>query len=332
MAILVSGVAGFIGYHVAEKLLAHGETVVGIDNLNAYYDVSLKEARLARLLPHENFSFTRLDIADRDALKALFAAHDIDRVIHLAAQAGVRYSIENPDAYVSSNLKGHANMLEMARRHCVRHMVYASSSSVYGGNTTIPFSEDHQTDDPVSFYGATKKSNELLSNSYARLYGLPLTGLRFFTVYGPWGRPDMAYWIFTEKISSGQPIRIFNKGDMGRDFTYVDDIVDGVLRALEKSPVLKKGNFPHRVYNLGNDQPEELMTLVSAIEAKLDISAVKVFEDMQKGDVERTWADISRARSELGYAPKVPLGEGLEKFLDWYVSTWEQACRKTVSQ
>jgi len=332
MAILLSGAAGFIGSHVAHELLARGETVIGIDNLNGYYEVSLKQARLAQLMGHENFKFHKIDIADRQALKTLFAKTHIDRIVHLAAQAGVRYSIENPDVYVSSNLQGHANMLELARRNKIRHMVYASSSSVYGGNTKTPFSETDLTDDPVSFYGATKKSNELLSNSYAHLYRVPLTGLRFFTVYGPWGRPDMAYWIFTQKITSGQPLRIFNKGDMGRDFTYVDDIVDGVLRALDHSPVMDTDGVPHRVYNLGNDSPEELMTMVSLIEEKLGTSAVKVFEEMQKGDVQRTWADISRARKELGYDPKVTLSDGLSKFIDWYVGTWEQAGRKTVSQ
>ena len=332
MAILVSGVAGFIGFHVAQALMARGQTVIGVDNLNDYYEVSLKQARLSRLTGNRQFTFARLDIADRAPLKALFASHRIDRIVHLAAQAGVRYSIENPDVYVASNLMGHANMLEMARRNDVRHMVYASSSSVYGGNTKTPFSEDDLTDDPVSFYGATKKSNELLSNSYARLYGTPLTGLRFFTVYGPWGRPDMAYWIFTEKMSGGQPIRIFNKGDMGRDFTYIDDIVDGVLRALDHSPALTATDVSHKVYNLGNDTPEQLMTLVDLIEAGLGVRAVKVFEEMQKGDVQYTWADISRARTDLGYAPKTPLATGIETFVNWYTGTWEQACRQTVSQ
>ncbi|NHK28456.1 NAD-dependent epimerase/dehydratase family protein [Parvularcula flava] len=332
MAILLSGAAGFIGSHVAQALLARGEAVIGIDNLNGYYDVSLKQARLTQLMGQDGFTFHKIDIADRQALKTLFAKTHIDRIVHLAAQAGVRYSIENPDVYVSSNLQGHANMLELARRNNIRHMVYASSSSVYGGNTKTPFSEDDLTDDPVSFYGATKKSNELLSNSYAHLYRVPLTGLRFFTVYGPWGRPDMAYWIFTEKITSGQPLRIFNKGDMGRDFTYVDDIVDGVIKALDNSPVMTTDGLPHRVYNLGNDSPEELMTMVSLIEEKLGTSAVKVFEEMQKGDVQRTWADISRARKELGYDPKVTLEQGLSQFIDWYVGTWERAGRKTVSQ
>ena len=332
MAILLSGVGGFIGFHVAKHLLARGETVVGVDNLNDYYTVSLKEARLERLMPEKGFTFRKLDIADRQALKNLFRDYKIDRIIHLAAQAGVRYSITNPDVYVSSNLLGHANMLEMARRHEVQHMVYASSSSVYGGNTKTPFSETDMTDDPVSFYGATKKSNELLSNSYARLYRVPLTGLRFFTVYGPWGRPDMAYWIFTEKLTGGQPLRIFNKGDMGRDFTYIDDIVDGVARAMDRSQVLTTDGVPHRVYNLGNDRPEELMTLVNELEAKLGVQGVKVFEEMQKGDVERTWADISRARKELGYEPKTSLGEGLRQFTDWYTNTWERSSQKTVSR
>ena len=318
MAILLTGVAGFIGFHTAAALLARGEDVIGIDNLNDYYDVRLKRGRLKELEDKQNFHFHQLDLGDIDGLKALARDKKIDRIIHLAAQAGVRYSIENPQAYVASILIGHSNILELARQLEVKHMVYASSSSVYGGNRKTPFSEADMTDDPVSFYGATKKSNELLSNSYARLYNIPLTGLRFFTVYGAWGRPDMAYWIFSEKITTGQSIRIFNNGRMGRDFTFVSDAVDGVLAALDKSAVLSGMPVPHRVYNIGNDHPEELMSLVQYVEQGMGQEADKVFEEMQKGDVVHTWADISRAKSELGYAPKVPLKEGIAEFANWY--------------
>ncbi|MEO1311887.1 MAG: NAD-dependent epimerase/dehydratase family protein [Pseudomonadota bacterium] len=315
MTVLVTGAAGFIGAAVSHALLDRGEAVLGVDNLNDYYRRSLKDARLARLEKRAGFSFQKLDLADADALKAAAQAAGVDRIVHLAAQAGVRYSIENPFAYVASNLQGHVSVLELARAIEPSHTVYASSSSVYGGNTKTPFAEDDVTVDPVSLYGATKMSDELLSNSYARLYGTPLTGLRFFTVYGEWGRPDMAYWIFTEKMLRGETIRVFNNGKMGRDFTYIADVVAGILAALD-APA--SGTPPHRVYNIGNDRPEELMTLITSIETALGAEAVKSFEPMQPGDVERTWADITRARSELGYDPKTPLEEGVARFVDWY--------------
>ncbi|MGV6801962.1 MAG: NAD-dependent epimerase/dehydratase family protein [bacterium] len=320
MTILITGVAGFIGSHVAQALLARGERVIGVDNLNDYYSPALKQQRLARLVTQERFAFHQLDIADAPALMAI--SDEVDRIIHLAAQAGVRYSIENPQAYVQSNLVGTSNILELARRLNVTHTVYASSSSVYGGNTKTPFCETDMTDDPVSFYGATKKSNELLANSYARLYKLSLTGLRFFTVHGPMGRPDMAYWLFADAIRSGRPIHIFNQGQMGRDFTYIDDIVCGVVAALDRPASGLGLEVPHRVYNLGNDQPEELMTLVAAVERGMGQAAEKIYEPMQQGDVARTWADIARARKELDYSPTISLEEGVARFCHWFQSEW----------
>jgi UDP-glucuronate 4-epimerase len=314
MRVLVTGAAGFIGAATSASLLARGDTVVGVDNVNDYYPTPLKRARLERLTPHKGFSFHELDIADHAALKRA-GAGGFDLIIHLAAQAGVRYSIENPFAYSRSNLEGHLSVMELGRALNIPHLVYASSSSVYGANKKVPFSEDDRVDHPVSFYGATKRANEAMSVSYARLYSMPMTGLRFFTVYGPWGRPDMAYLIFTEKMLKGEPIEIFNEGRMGRDFTYVDDIVDGVLAAASKPP--GEADAFHRVFNLGNDRPEELMTLVSLLEKELGIEAKKVFKGMQKGDVERTWADISKARALLGYAPKVSLAEGIRRTIEW---------------
>ena len=314
MRILLTGAAGFIGAATAAALIARGDEVVGVDNLNDYYPVALKRARLERLRPAKNFSFREADIADFDAMKRI-ASGAFDAIIHLAAQAGVRYSIENPFAYAHSNLDGHLSMLELGRRLEVSHLVYASSSSVYGANLKTPFAESDRTDAPVSFYGATKKANEAMSASYGRLYSLPLTGLRFFTVYGPWGRPDMAYSIFAEKMLKGEPIEIFNEGRMGRDFTYIDDIVAGVLAAAARPPGPQDAF--HRIFNLGNDRPEELMTLVSLIEKELGIGAKKIFRGMQKGDVERTWADISKARHLLGYDPKTPLSEGVAKTMAW---------------
>ena len=315
MAVLVTGAAGFIGFHTIKALLDRGEEVIGVDNVNSYYGLGLKQARLDELSGRTGFTFIQGDIAE-DVFDHLPVKPD--RIIHLAAQAGVRYSIENPSAYVHSNLQGHARVLELARQAEVKKTVYASSSSIYGGNTQIPFSETDRTDDPVSFYGATKKSNELLSHSYARLYGLDLTGLRFFTVYGPWGRPDMAYWIFTDKVMGDEPIRVFNQGRMGRDFTYIDDCVAGILSALDTPAIPDERGIPHRVYNLGNDSPEELMTMIALIEKHAGKEAVKNFEPMQPGDVERTWANIDRARKELGYAPGTSLDEGLEKFVSWF--------------
>lgn len=315
MAILVTGAAGFIGYHVSKALLERGESVIGVDNLNDYYPQSLKQARLKQLEPLSGFTFHEADIADYENLSALLDGAGVTTAIHLAAQAGVRYSIENPFAYSRSNLTGHLSILELARKLEFNHLVYASSSSVYGGNTEVPFSEDHRTDNPVSLYGATKKSDEALSESYARLYKIPQTGLRFFTVYGPWGRPDMAYWIFTEKMLKGEPIKVFNHGKMGRDFTYIDDIVDGILAAHAKPPSQTEGF--HQVYNLGNDRPEELMTMIGLLESELGVKAEKTMMGMQKGDVERTWADISKARRELGYEPKTTLADGIARFIAW---------------
>lgn len=314
MRILVTGAAGFIGAATVAALLDRGDEVVGVDNLNSYYPAALKRARLERLAARKGFSFHELDIADYAALTGA-AAGGFDAIIHLAAQAGVRYSIENPFAYARSNLDGHLSLLELGRRKNVPHLVYASSSSVYGANTKTPFSEEDRTDQPVSFYGATKKADEAMSASYARLYSLPLTGLRFFTVYGPWGRPDMAYLIFTEKMLKGEPIEIFNQGRMGRDFTFIDDIVAGVLAATARPP--GAGDAFHRLFNLGNDRPEELMTLVALLEKELGIEARKVFTGMQKGDVERTWADISKARALLGYDPKISLAGGIATTIAW---------------
>ena len=313
MSVLVTGAAGFIGARVAGLLLDRGEAVIGLDSLNDYYDPALKQERLAGLEGRDGWSFVRGDLAEGGVLGAL--PDGIDRVVHLAAQAGVRYSLEAPMAYAHANLTGHARVLEFARARGVQHTAYASSSSVYGGNTDVPFSEDDRTDDPVSFYGATKKADEILSQSYARLYGLKLTGLRFFTVYGPMGRPDMAYFLFAEAIREGRPIRLFNEGRMGRDFTYVDDIADGVLRALDRPDW---AGVPHRVYNLGGDRPQDLLTMVELLERALGKTAEKQLAPMQPGDVERTWANIDRAREELGYAPKVELEEGLARFAAWY--------------
>jgi len=314
MRFLITGAAGFIGAATAQRLLARGDEVVGVDNLNEYYAVALKKARLERLRANKGFSFARLDIADAAALKKA-ATGEFDGILHFAAQAGVRYSIENPFAYERSNLQGHLSVLELARSLEPAHVVYASSSSVYGANEKAPFAESDRTDEPVSFYGATKKANEVMSAAYARLYKLPLTGLRFFTVYGPWGRPDMAYLIFMEKMQKGEPIEIFNQGKMGRDFTYIDDIIDGVIAALAHPP--GEEDALHRVFNLGNDRPEELMTLVSLIEAEMGIEARKIFKGMQKGDVVRTWADISRARKILGYQPAIGLKEGIARTAEW---------------
>jgi len=323
VAILVTGAAGFIGHYVAKALLARGEQVIGIDNLNEYYTPALKQMRLACLSGEKAFTFHEIDIADSQALAAAVSGIAVTGIVHLAAQAGVRYSIDNPAAYTASNLVGHGNILELARRLQPENTVYASSSSVYGGNTKIPFAETDMTDDQVSFYGATKKSNELMANSYARLYKIPLTGLRFFTVYGEMGRPDMAYWLFADAIREGRAIKIFNNGEMSRDFTYISDIVDGVLAALDR-PVDKREDLthPHRVYNLGNDNPEQLMSLVAGVEKAMGQEAEKTFLPMQKGDVERTWANIDRARKELDYAPKITLAEGLARFGQWYRDIW----------
>jgi UDP-glucuronate 4-epimerase len=315
--ILVTGAAGFIGMHCAAKLLAQGHQVVGIDNLNDYYDPSLKQARLAQLTPHAGFRFIELDIADRDAIEKLFAEVRPERVLHLAAQAGVRYSLKNPHAYVQSNLVGFVNMLEGCRHHGVRHLVYASSSSVYGANTKVPFAVGDTVDHPVSLYAATKKSNELMAYSYSHLSGIPTTGLRFFTVYGPWGRPDMSPWLFTSAILEGRTIDVFNHGKMQRDFTYVDDIVEGTLRVLDHVPV---GTPPYHLYNIGNHQPVELMDFIGTLERVLGVEAKKNFLPMQPGDVPVTYADTADLRRDVGFAPSTPLSQGLQHWADWYRS------------
>jgi len=322
MTVLVTGAAGFIGYHVATALLSRGDRVVGVDNLNDYYEVSLKEARLARLDGLPGFAFRRADVADRDAMAALFAERpDIDRVVHLAAQAGVRYSLVNPYVYLTSNIEGHVVLLEQARRlPRLVHFVYASSSSVYGANRKMPFSVSDRTDRPVSLYGATKKAMEVISDSYASMYGLPLTGLRFFTVYGPWGRPDMAAFLFTRAILAGQPIPVFNQGDMRRDFTFIDDIVSGVIAALDRPPSRDPagGGALHRLYNLGNHQPEQLLEFIATLEAALGRKAVIDLLPMQPGDVKETYADIEDSRRDLGFEPATSIADGIPRFVAWY--------------
>ena len=315
MKVLITGSAGFIGMYVAERLLARGDTVIGIDNLNDYYDVALKEARLARLTPNSGFRFVKLDLADRAGMAALFKQERPDAVINLAAQAGVRYSLKNPLAYADSNLIGFVNVLEGCRHNGVKHLLYASSSSVYGGNQKVPFAEDDNVDHPVSLYAATKKANELMAYSYSHLYGIPSTGLRFFTVYGPWGRPDMAYFSFTQAILAGKPIDVFNHGKMQRDFTYIDDIAEGVVRILDKPPV---DTPPHTVFNIGNHQPVQLMEFIGTLENALGRKATCNFLPMQDGDVPITYAETSRLRTSVGFSPSTPLAEGIGRFVDWY--------------
>ena len=327
--ILVTGAAGFIGFHLTKRLLAAGLTVVGVDNLNPYYDVRLKEDRLARLRGSPGFRFVRLDLADRDGMAALFAREKPARVVHLAAQAGVRYSLENPHAYVESNLVGFLHVLEGCRHHDVRHLVFASSSSVYGGNTRMPFSVHDNVDHPVSLYAATKKSNELMAHAYAALYGLPCTGLRFFTVYGPWGRPDMALFLFTRAILAGEPIDVYNHGRMQRDFTYIDDIVEGVSRILDRIPTPDPGwrgeapdpatSFaPYRIFNIGNNAPVALTDFIAAIEAALGRKAVRNPLPLQPGDVPATYADVDDLTAAVGFKPSTPLAEGIGRFIRWY--------------
>lgn len=327
--VLVTGAAGFIGCHVARYLLARGDTVVGLDNMNAYYEVSLKEARLSRLQSISGFTFRRADVADRAAIEQVFADEAPERVVHLAAQAGVRYSLQNPHAYVDSNIVGFMNMLESCRHSGVEHLVYASSSSVYGSNTRMPFSVHDNVDHPVSLYAATKKANELMAHTYSHLYGLPTTGLRFFTVYGPWGRPDMALFLFTRAILAGEPIDLFNHGRMRRDFTYIDDIVEGVVRTLDRvpqgdpnwngdSPDPGTSRAPYRVYNIGNNQPVELMEFVGAIEEALGKQAEKRLMPIQPGDVPATWADVDDLIRDTGFRPATPIREGVRRFVEWY--------------
>jgi UDP-glucuronate 4-epimerase len=319
MSILVTGAAGFIGFHTSLALLARGERVIGVDNFNDYYDVTLKENRAERLLAHEGFTMVRADISDREAMEQTFARHDgITGIIHLAAQAGVRYSLINPYAYTQSNVEGHLVLMEQARKLSkLKHFVYASSSSVYGANTKLPFSVDDPVDHPVSLYAATKRSMELLSESYARMYALPMTGLRFFTVYGPWGRPDMAAYIFTKKIIAGEPIPVFNDGKMRRDFTFIDDIVSGVLGVLATTPESPDGT-PHRVYNLGNNRSEELMHFIRVLEDTLQRKAEIDFQPLQNGDVPETYADIDASIRDFGFSPATPIDQGIPRFVEWY--------------
>jgi len=334
MKFLVTGAAGFIGFHTAVRLLDRGETVVGVDNLNGYYDPSLKEARLAILQGRKGFSFFRQDIADRGAMAKLFNSERPDKVIHLAAQAGVRPGSADANAYIDSNIVGTQNVLEGCRHTNVQHLVLASSSSVYGANTAMPFSVHDNVDHPLSLYGATKKSNELAAHAYAHLYGLPVTGLRFFTVYGPWGRPDMALFRFTQKILAGEPIEVFNHGHHARDFTYIDDIVDGVLRTADKiaepnqnwngdAPDPATSSAPYRLYNIGNNNPVELMDFIAAIETALGREAKKVFLPMQPGDVPKTFANIDDLVHNVGFRPSTPLTEGIERFVAWYRSYYK---------
>ncbi|BAC89009.1 NAD-dependent epimerase [Gloeobacter violaceus] len=317
MKVLITGVAGFIGYHLAARLLQEGSKVYGIDNLNSYYDVRLKEARLARLVPHPQFTFRHLDIARRPAMFELFESESFDCVVHLAAQAGVRYSLKNPFAYVDSNLSGFVNLLECCRTSGIGHLVYASSSSVYGANTKAPFSVSDNVDHPVSLYAATKKANELMAHAYSHLYALPTTGLRFFTVYGPWGRPDMAYFKFVQAIEAGKPIDVYNHGHMQRDFTYIDDIVEGIVRLLPRVPT-HAGAAPYRIYNIGNHQPVSLIEFIEVIEQALGKRAVKNLLPMQPGDVPATCADVDDLMREVGFKPSTPLTVGIERFVCWY--------------
>jgi UDP-glucuronate 4-epimerase len=331
MKVVVTGAAGFIGMHVCQLLLARGDEVVGVDNFNDYYDVALKEARLARLAPDPRFKLARLDIADREGIAALFAKERPQRVINLAAQAGVRYSLQNPHAYVDSNVVGFVNLLEGCRHNGVEHLVYASSSSIYGGNERMPFSEHDNVDHPVSLYAATKKANELMAHTYSHLFKLPTTGLRFFTVYGPWGRPDMALFLFAKAILEDRPIDVFNHGRMRRDFTYIDDIAEGVIRVLDRQPEADPAFdkqvpdpatswAPYRVFNIGNHQPVELMAYIEALEQALGKTAQKNFLPLQDGDVPATHADTSELQRITGFSPATPVREGVRRFVDWYRS------------
>ncbi len=334
MKILVTGAAGFIGFHTARQLLERGDTVVGLDNFNDYYDVALKEGRADLLAGYGNFSMVRLDLADRAGMEALFAEEKFDKVVNLAAQAGVRYSIENPHSYIDSNIVGFVNILEGCRHNDVKHLVYASSSSVYGANTTMPFSIHQNVDHPLALYGATKKANELFAHTYSNLYGLPTTGLRFFTVYGPYGRPDMALFLFTKNIIEGKPIDVFNYGKHKRDFTYVDDIVEGVVRTMDHTaepnaewdaatPDPGTSNAPYRIYNIGNQQPVELMDYIGAIEKTLGKTAEKNLLPLQPGDVPDTWADTEDLATDVGYQPSTPIEVGVKNFVEWYLAFYK---------
>ena len=327
--ILVTGAAGFIGYFLTTLLLDKSCQVLGIDNINTYYDPKLKEDRLSLLQQHPGFTFKKIDLKDKEQIDTFFSKHKPDYVINLAAQAGVRYSLENPYAYLDSNLIGFINILEACRHYPVKHLLYASSSSVYGGNQVTPFSTNHNVDHPVSLYAATKKSNELMAHTYSHLYGIPTTGLRFFTVYGPWGRPDMAYFSFTKDIIEGNPIKVFNHGKMERDFTYIDDVVEGIYKLIPLAPKanlawderkddLSASFAPYKIYNIGNNQPVQLMKFISVLEEKIGKEAEKIFMDMQPGDVLRTYADLSDLEKEIGFKPSTGIEEGLGKFVDWY--------------
>jgi len=332
MHVMITGAAGFIGASLALRLLDRGDNVTGIDNLNDYYDVSLKEARLARLTPSEQFSFIKADISDQKEMRKLFAENHFDAVVNLAAQAGVRYSIENPAAYIDANLVGFGHILEGCRHSGVGHLVYASSSSVYGSNTELPFSEKHNVDHPISLYAASKKANELMAHAYAHLYGMPATGLRFFTVYGPWGRPDMALFKFTRGILNDEPIPVFNRGEMVRDFTYVDDIVEGVVRVIDRPATVSDGvnepdrsaSAPWRIFNIGNSRRVPLMDYIQALEKALGKQATLDLLPMQDGDVPATEADVTALESDLGYRPRVKVEEGVQHFVDWYRSYYRQ--------
>lgn len=327
MKFLVTGVAGFIGSYSCKRLLEQGHSVVGLDNLNRYYDVQLKHDRLASLLDFSNFRFVEIDLANREGIAELFENEGFQRVIHLGAQAGVRYSLENPLAYADSNLIGTLTILEGCRHHNIEHLVYASSSSVYGMNSKMPFSTDDRVDHPVSLYAATKKANELMAHTYSHLYGIPTTGLRFFTVYGPWGRPDMAPFLFTKAILAGEPIKVFNHGKMMRDFTYIDDIVEGIVRVQDQPPTpqqnwdsskASESLAPYKVFNIGNNQPVQLMTFIEAIEKATGVTAVKEFYPMQDGDVPATYADIDDLQSAVGFKPSTSIEQGIQQFVDWY--------------
>ena len=335
MKFLVTGAAGFIGFHVSQRLLAAGHQVVGIDNLNDYYDVSLKQARLDQILQHPEFIFLKMDLADRQAISSLFAEHAFDRVIHLGAQAGVRYSIDNPHAYADANLIGHLNILEGCRHHKIGHLLYASSSSVYGLNRKMPFSTDDSVDHPISLYAATKKANELMSHTYSHLYQLPTTGLRFFTVYGPWGRPDMALFKFTRAMLAGEQIDVYNRGKMTRDFTYIDDIAEAIVRLQDVIPQAEENwtvetgspansSAPYRVYNIGNSQPTSLMTYIESLEKALGIEAKKNMLPMQPGDVLSTSADTQPLYDAIQFRPQTKVEQGVQNFVDWYRRFYQQ--------
>lgn len=343
MRVLLTGVAGFIGHRTAEKLLARGDEVIGVDNLNSYYDVSLKHARLARLAPHSKFRFFKLDLCERGAVERLFQDQAPERVIHLAAQAGVRYALENPEAYVQSNVTGTLHVLEGCRRGKVDHLVLASTSSVYGANMRLPFSPEQNTDHPLSLYAATKKAGELMAHSYAALFDLPVTVLRFFTVYGPWGRPDMALFRFTKAILADQPIDVYNEGNHARDFTYIDDAAEGVLRALDRpaapdpawsgtAPSPAASLAPYRVYNIGNNDPVELEALIAILERKLGRTAKRRLLPLQPGDVPRTCADVSRLEKDFGFRPTTPIQIGVGRFVDWYLSYYHPGSRDSQAR